>query len=401
MREAYIYDAVRTPRGRGKSSGSLYEVKPIDLVATILKSLESRNLFDTSDVGDVILGCVTAVGDQGANIAKTASLYAGWSESVSGLTLNRFCASGLEACNQAFMKIQCGAEELLVAGGVESMSRVAMGSDGGDWFQNPLVNDATGYIPQGISADLIATLEGFSREVLDEYAVRSHRLAAQAWREDAFKQSIIPVLDQNGVEILKHDELVREDASLESLSGLRPSFLKMGAMGFDATALRVYPEAREINHVHHPGNSSGIVDGAAGVLIGSEEIGEKYGWKPRAKVRSMAWVCTEPTIMLNGPAPAAEKALRLAGLTMDDLDLVEVNEAFAAVVLKFQRETGIDHEKLNVNGGAIAMGHPLGATGAMILSTCLDELERRDKTLGLCTLCVGGGMGVATIIERI
>lgn len=401
MRDAFIYDAVRTPRGRGKATGALYEVKPIELVATVLRALESRNDLDTVDVGDLILGCVTAVGDQGANIAKTASLYAGWSESVSGVTLNRFCASGLEACNQAFMKIQCGVEELVVGGGVESMSRVPMGSDGGDWFQNPLVNDATGYIPQGVSADLIATLEGFPREVLDEYAVRSHHLSAKAWKEGAFEKTIVPVLDQNGVEILSRDELVREDASLDALSNLRPSFLKMGAMGFDATALRVYPQAREINHVHHPGNSSGIVDGASGILIGSEGIGQKYGWKPRAKVRSMAWVCTEPTIMLEGPAPAAKKALQSAGLCADDLDLVEVNEAFAAVVLKFQRETGIDPAKINVNGGAIAMGHPLGATGAMILSTLVDELERRDQSLGLCTLCVGGGMGVATIVERV
>jgi acetyl-CoA C-acetyltransferase len=401
VRDAFIFDAVRTPRGRGKSTGALYEVKPIELVATVLRALESRNDLNTAEVGDVILGCVTAVGDQGSNIAKTASLYAGWSDSVSGVTLNRFCASGLEACNQAFMKIQCGVEELLVAGGVESMSRVTMGSDGGDWFQNPLVNEATGYIPQGVSADLIATLEGFPREVLDQFAVRSHQLAAKAWKESAFEKTIVPVLDQNGVEILSHDELVRADANLETLSALRPSFIKMGAMGFDATALRVYPQARGINHVHHPGNSSGIVDGAAGVLIGSEDIGQKYGWKPRAKVRAMSWVCTEPTIMLEGPAPAAKKALKFAGLTPGDLDLVEVNEAFAAVVLKFQRAMGINPEKINVNGGAIAMGHPLGATGAMILSTLLDELERRDQTLGLCTLCVGGGMGVATIIERV
>jgi len=401
MRDAYIFDAVRTPRGLGKKKGSLYEVSPIELLMTVFKALEERNRLDTSQIEDVILGCATPIGEQGADIARIAALYAGWGVKIAGVTLNRFCASGLEACNLCAVKIMAGIEDLVVAGGVESMSRVPMGSDGGAWYQDPKVNNAISFIPQGISADLIATLEGFTREDVDQFALMSHQKAAHATREGYFKHSMIPVRDINGIILLGYDELIREDASLEAMAGLNPSFVIPGQMGFDDTALRKYPKLEKINHVHHAGNSSGIVDGAAVLLIGSEEKGKELGLKPRAKFKSMAVVGEEPTIMLTGPIPASRKALKKAGMTINDIDLFEVNEAFASVVLKTVKDLDIDQEKVNVNGGAIAMGHPLGITGGMLLNILLDELERRDKQTGLCTLCVGGGMGIATIIERV
>jgi len=399
--EAYIFDAVRTPRGRGKKDGSLHSVKPVTLVTQILEALRQRNSLDTSQVDDIVLGCVTAVGDQGADIAKTAALAADWDEVVAGVTLNRFCASGLEAVNLAAMKVRSGWEDLVVAGGVEAMSRVPMGSDGGAWATDPATNLHTGFMPQGIGADLIATLAGFSREDVDEFAVRSQQKAANAWEKGYFAKSIIPVTDQNGVVILDHDEHVRGSTSLQSLSGLKPSFQTMGEMGFDGVAREKYHFVEKINHVHHAGNSSGIVDGATAMLIGSEAKGRALGLKPRSRILAAAVTSTDPTIMLTGPAPAARKALEKAGMAADQIDLFEVNEAFASVVMRFQRELSIPDEKINVNGGAIAMGHPLGATGAMILGTLLDELERREQRYGLATLCVGGGMGIATIIERI
>ena len=401
MSEAYIYDAIRTPRGRGKKTGSLYEVKPVTMVADLLNALQERNGFETRSVDDIVLGCVTAVGDLGADIAKTAALAAKWNDDVGGVTLNRFCASGAEAVNLAAMKIRSGWEHLVVAGGVESMSRIPMGSDGGAWVMDPETNLNTGFLPQGIGADLIATLDGFSRDDVDEYAVNSHRKAAAAWSKGAFEKSIVPVKDRNGLTILEQDELVRADCSVDGLSGLKPSFQMMGDMGFDGVARDKYPQVETIQHVHHAGNSSGIVDGATVLLLGSEEAGKKMGIKPRGKVVSTAVVGTDPTIMLTGPAPSARKALALAGLSFDDIDLFEVNEAFASVVMRFQKETGVPWEKINVNGGSIAMGHPLGATGAILVGTVLDELEARQQRYGLVTLCVGGGMGIATIIERV
>ncbi len=401
MTEAFIYDAIRTPRGRGKASGRLHEVKPVTLLADLLNTLRERNGFASEQVDDIVLGCVTPVGDQGADIAKTAALAAGWHDDVAGVTLNRFCASGAEAVNMAAMKVRSGWEQLVVAGGVESMSRVPMGSDGGAWAMDPETNLSTGFMPQGIGADLIATLDGFSREIVDQFAVVSHQKAAAAWRRGAFSRSLIPVQDRNGIMILAEDELIRPDCSTESLAGLKPSFEMMGAMGFDCVARERYPQVERIQHVHTPGNSSGIVDGAALLLLGSDEMGKNLGIKPRARVVATALVGTDPTIMLTGPAPAARKALAIAGLSVEDIDLFEVNEAFAAVVLRFQKELGVPDEKVNVNGGAIAMGHPLGATGAMLIGTLLDELEERQQRYGLTTLCVGGGMGIATIIERI
>jgi len=399
--EAYIYDAIRTPRGRGKKNGSLYEVPPIELLRTLFQELQQRHDLDTSQVDDVVLGCVAPIGDQGADIARTAVLYAGWDVSVPGMQINRFCASGSETVNMAAMKVRSGWEELIVAGGVESMSRVPMGSDGGAWALDPNVNLQTGFVPQGISADLLATIEGFSRQDVDEFAVRSQKLAAQA-REKGYFKSVIPVLDQNGLTVLDHDEYIRPDTTLETLGGLRPAFQAMGEMGFDAVALQKYTEVERINHVHTAGNSSGIVDGAALVLVGSKAKGEALGLKPRARIVAAGLVGTEPTIMLVGPGPASKKALKSAGMTIKDIDLIEVNEAFAAVALRFLRELGVESlDKVNVNGGAIALGHPLGATGAMLLGTALDELERRDKETALITLCVGGGMGIATIIERV
>lgn len=399
--EAYIFDAVRTPRGRGKKDGSLHSVKPITLLTTVLDALQQRNNLDTAQVDDIVMGCVTAVGDQGADIAKTAALAADWDEKVAGVTLNRFCASGLEAVNLAAMKVRSGWEDLVVAGGVEAMSRVPMGSDGGAWAADPATNLHTGFMPQGIGADLIATLEGFSREDVDGFAVKSQQKAANAWQQGYFTKSIVPVTDQNGVVILDRDEHVRGNTTLESLSDLKPSFQMMGDMGFDGVAREKYHYVEKINHVHHAGNSSGIVDGATALLIGSEAKGQALGLKPRARIVATAVTSTDPTIMLTGPAPAARKALEKAGMSVDQIDLFEVNEAFASVVMRFQKELSVPDEKVNVNGGAIAMGHPLGATGAMILGTLLDELERRELRFGLATLCVGGGMGIATIIERV
>ncbi|WP_444907013.1 acetyl-CoA C-acetyltransferase [Microbulbifer sp. SSSA008] len=399
--EAYIYDAIRTPRGRGKSSGALHEVKPITLLSDLLKELQTRNRFDTAKVDDIVMGCVTPIGDQGADIAKVAALAANWDWDIGGVTLNRFCASGAEAVNLAATKVRSGWEHLVVAGGVESMSRVPMGSDGGAWAMDPRTAIDTGFAPQGIGADLIATLGGFSRENVDNFALDSQHKAAAAWKRGAFEKSVIPVRDQNGLTILDHDQLVRPDASIEALAQLKPSFAGMGDLCFDSIAISRYPQVESINHVHTAGNSSGIVDGAAALLIGSEQAGRDLGLSPRARIVSAAVVGTEPTIMLTGPAPATRKALKAAGLTVQDIDLFEVNEAFAAVVMRFQHELDVDPQKLNVNGGSIAMGHPLGATGAMLIGTVLDELEQRQLRYGLVTLCVGGGMGVATIIERV
>ncbi|CAM2069529.1 acetyl-CoA C-acetyltransferase [Sulfidibacter corallicola] len=401
MTEAYIYDAVRTPRGKGKKDGSLHEVKPIDLLTPLFGALRERNNLDTAKVEDVVLGCVTPIGEQGGNIARIAVLYAGWDQAVPGQTLNRFCASGLEAVNLAAAKVGSGQEDLVVAGGVESMSRIKMSSDGGAWFLDPRINGDTAFIPQGVSADLIATLEGFPRAELDAFAARSHRKAAHARDNGHFDNSLIPVRDLNGLPILEVDETIRPETTPESIAKLKPSFQMPGEMGFDLHARRKYPQLERIEHVHHAGNSSGIVDGAALTLIGNGRIGEELGLRPRARIRGYAAVGDEPTIMLTGPAPASRKALGKAGLTAGDIDLWEINEAFAAVVLKAQRELGIDEDRINVNGGAIALGHPLGATGAMLLGTAVDELERRDKQFALVTLCVGAGMGVATVIERI
>lgn len=399
--EAYIYDSVRTPRGKGKKDGALHSIKPITLISSLLRALEARTRLNTELVDDVVLGCVTAVGDQGADIAKTATLAADWHESVAGVTLNRFCASGLEAVNLAAMKVRSGWEDLIVAGGIESMSRVPMGSDGGAWAMDPETNLHTGFMPQGIGADLIATLDGFSRKDVDRFALASQQKAAHARAKGFFQRSIIPITDQNGIIILAEDEFIRPDTTLEGLSSLNPSFQMMGEMGFDGVAREKYHYVEKIHHVHTPGNSSGIVDGAAAMLIGSLAMGEKTGLIPRARIVATAVTSTDPTIMLTGPAPAARKALAKARLTVEDIDLFEVNEAFAAVVMRFQNEMNIPEDKINVNGGAIALGHPLGATGAMILGTLLDELERRELRYGLATLCVGGGMGIATIIERV
>lgn len=401
MSEAYIIDAIRTPRGKGKKDGSLYEVKPITLLTTLLNELKNRHDLDTSKVDDIVLGCVTPIGDQGSDIAKTAAIAAGWSNDVAGVQINRFCASGLEAVNMAAQKVRSGWEDIVVAGGVESMSRVPMGSDGGPWALDPETNMSAEFIPQGIGADLIATLDGYSRQDVDTFAENSQKKAAAAQAKGYFKQSIITVKDKAGVTILAHDEFIKPNTTAESLAKLNPSFTMMGQMGFDAIALQKYPEVGQINHVHHAGNSSGIVDGAALVLIASEKAVKEYGLKPRAKILSTALVGSDPTIMLTGPAPAARKALEKAGLSIEDIDLFEVNEAFAAVVMRFITELKVDPTKVNVNGGAIAMGHPLGATGAMILGTLLDELERQGKKRGLATLCVGGGMGIATIIELV
>ncbi|MTD10739.1 acetyl-CoA C-acetyltransferase [Acinetobacter sp. YIM 103518] len=401
MTEAYIIDAIRTPRGKGKKDGSLYEVKPISLLTTLLNELKDRHQLDTSKVDDIVLGCVTPIGDQGADIAKIAAIAAGWDNDVAGVQINRFCASGLEAVNLAAQKVRSGWEDLIVAGGVESMSRVPMGSDGGAWVFDPETNIATNFVAQGIGADLIASIDGYTREDVDAFAEQSQKKAAYAQTLGYFDCSIIPVKDKAGVTILAKDEFIKPNTTVESLSTLKPSFASMGQMGFDAIALQKYPEVGAISHVHHAGNSSGIVDGAALVLLASEKAVKEQNLKPRAKVLATALVGTDPTIMLTGPVPAAKKALEKAGLKLDDIDLFEVNEAFAAMVLRFIHELNIDPAKVNVNGGAIALGHPLGATGAMILGTLLDELERQGKKRGLATLCVGGGMGIATIIELV
>ena len=401
--DALVFDAIRTPRGKGKSNGSLHGTKPVDLVVGLMHETLIRNEnFDPSSVDDVVLGCVSPVGDQGADIAKTAAIKAGLPDTVAGVQLNRFCASGLEAVNQAAGRIRGGMEDLILAGGVESMSRVPMGSDGGAWAMDPETNFDTSFVPQGISADLIATIEGFSRDDVDAYAVRSQERAAKAQAEGKFKNSVVPVKDINDQVVLDHDEFIRAGTTVETLSNLKPSFAAMGEMGgFDAVALQKYHWVEKIDHVHTPGNSSGIVDGASLVVIGNEKAGEAQGLKPRARILATAVSGADPTIMLTGPAPASKKALAKAGLTADQLDLVEINEAFASVVLRFVKDMGLDMEKVNVNGGAIAMGHPLGATGGMILGTIIDELERTGGKYGLCTLCVGGGMGIATVLERI
>ena len=401
VNEALVFDAIRTPRGRGKSSGSLHEVKPITLLTGVLKELQHRHDLDTSQVDDVVMGCVTPVGEQGSCIAKTAALAAGWDFRASGVQLNRFCASGLEAVNMAAQKVRSGWEDLVVAGGVESMSRVPLGTDRGPWACDPETAFDTAFIPQGISADLIATLDGFSREDVDAYALRSQQRAGAAREAGLFKNSVVPVQDSLGDVILDHDEFIRPQTTLEGLAALKTSFDKMGEMGYDAVAIQRYPQVERITHVHTPGNSSGIVDGAAAVLIGTEAKGQALGLTPRARIVAVALSGADPTIMLTGPMPAARKALAKAGLTIDQIDLFEVNEAFAVVPMKFMKEMGVPAEKVNVNGGAIAMGHPLGATGAMILGTLIDELHRRNLRYGLATLCVGGGMGIATIVERI
>ena len=401
MTQALIFDALRTPRGKGKADGALHSVKPVNLVAGLLTALQQRTSLDTSQVDDVVLGCVTPIGDQGADIAKTATQVAAWDVSVAGVQINRFCASGLEAVNLGAMKVRSGFEDLVVVGGVESMSRVPMGSDGGAWALDPETNLHSHFTPQGVGADLIATLEGFSRGDVDAYALHSQQKAARARADGSFNKSLVPVQDQNGIILLDHDEFIRAESTLEGLGKLKPSFEMIGQMGFDATALRVYSHVERINHVHTPGNSSGIVDGAALMLIGSEAKGRALGLQPRARIVAAAVTSTDPTIMLTGPAPATRKALAKAGLRVEDIDLFEVNEAFASVVLKFIKDMAIDPDKVNVNGGSIAMGHPLGATGCAILGTLLDELETRRLRYGLATLCVGGGMGIATIIERL
>jgi acetyl-CoA C-acetyltransferase len=401
MTQALIFDALRTPRGKGKADGALHSVKPVNLVAGLLAALQSRTALDTSQVDDVVLGCVTPIGDQGSDIAKTAVQVADWDVSVAGVQINRFCASGLEAVNLGAMKVRSGFEDLVVVGGVESMSRVPMGSDGGAWAVDPQTNLHSHFTPQGVGADLIATLEGFSREDVDAYALYSQQKAARARADGSFNKSLVPVQDQNGIILLDHDEFIRAESTLEGLGKLKPSFEMIGQMGFDATALRVYSHVERINHVHTPGNSSGIVDGAALMLIGSEAKGRALGLQPRARIVATAVTSTDPTIMLTGPAPATRKALAKAGLRVEDIDLFEVNEAFASVVLKFIKDMAVDPDKVNVNGGSIAMGHPLGATGCAILGTLLDELEARHLRYGLATLCVGGGMGIATIIERL
>jgi acetyl-CoA C-acetyltransferase len=401
--EAFVFDAVRTPRGKGKQTGSLHEVKPVSLLVGLIDELRTRNPnLDPARIDDVVLGCVTPVGDQGADIAKTAALAAGLPNTVAGVQLNRFCASGLEAVNIAAQKVRSGWDDLILAGGVESMSRVPMGSDGGAWAMDPETAYDTSFVPQGIGADLIASIEGFSREDVDAYALESQARAAKAQSNGFFDRSVVPVRDRNGLAVLERDEFIRPQSTMEGLGELKPSFAMIGEMGgFDAVALQKYHWVERINHVHTPGNSSGIVDGAALVAIGSEQIGQEFGLTPRARIVATAVSGADPTIMLTGPAPACRKALAKAGLTVDDIDLVEMNEAFAAVVLRFMRDMDIPWEKVNVNGGAIALGHPLGATGAMILGTIVDELERRELRYGMVTLCIGGGMGLATIVERV
>ena len=401
--EAYIYEAIRTPRGRGKANGSLHGVKPVTLVTGLIDELRTRHPgMDTNAIDDLVLGCVTPVGDQGADIAKTAAIFAGLPDTVAGTQINRFCASALEAVNMAAQKVRAGWDQLVIAGGVECMSRVPMGSDGGAWAMDPETAYDTYFVPQGISADLIATTEGFTREDVDAYAVQSQQRSAAAWSAGNFAKSVVPVKDRNGVTLLDHDEHMRPDTTMESLASLKPSFAGIGEMGgFDAVALQKFHWVEKINHVHTPGNSSGIVDGAALVVVGNEQVGKDFGMVPRARVVATAVSGADPTIMLTGPTPATEKALRLAGLTKDDIDVWELNEAFAAVVLKWVKDFDLDINKVNVNGGAIAMGHPLGATGAIITGIVLDELERSGGRYGLITLCIGGGMGLATIIERV
>jgi len=402
MTEAYIYDHVRSPRGRGKPDGSLHSITPINLTSQVLGALRDRNELDTSLVDDVIMGCVAPVGEQGADIARIAVLDAGYAETVPGKQLNRFCASGLEAVNTAAAQVMSGQSDLTVGGGVECMSRVPMMSDGGAWATDPQVAYKTYFTPQGVSADLIATKYGITRQDLDVYSAESQKRAAHSWQQGWFNGSVVPIRDHIGRVVLDHDEHMRPEATAESLGGLKPSFVMMGEQGgFNAVILQKYPEIESVIHMHTPGNSSGIVDGSAAVLVGNTEAGVRMGLKPRVRIRSFASIGSEPSIMLTGPAPATEKVLKRAGMSTSDIDLFELNEAFAAVVLHYMNQLNIPHEKINVNGGAIAMGHPLGATGAMILGTVLDELERRDLSTALVTLCIGGGMGTATIIERV
>jgi len=400
--EAYIYDAVRTPRGKGKKDGSLHGVTPLRLAATALRAIRDRNQLDTSLVDDVVLGCVEPVGEQGACIGRVAVLSAGYAETTAGVQINRFCASGLEACNMAAAQVMAGQSDFAIGGGVESMSRVPMGASGGAWPVDPAAAIPLYFVPQGVSADTIATKWGYSRHDVDAYAAESHRRAHAASTAGWFTGSIVPVRDQNGLTILDRDEMIRPQTTVDTLAQLKPSFAELGEQyGFDAVIRQRYPELERIEHVHHAGNSSGIVDGAAAVLIGSREAGKRAGLKPRARIRSFASIGSEPSIMLTGPSYAAEKALKRAGMSAADIDLYELNEAFASVVLRFMEVLAVPHDRINVNGGAIAMGHPLGATGAMILGTLLDELERRGASTGLATLCVGAGMGTATIIERV
>ena len=402
MADAFIFDHVRTPRGRGKSDGSLHSITPIQLAAQTLQAVRDRNELDTSLLDDVVLGCVAPLGEQGANIARVGAIVAGYDERVPGQQLNRFCASGLEAINNAAAQVMSGQSQAVVAGGVESMSRVPIGSDGGAWVADPAVAYGTYFVPQGVSADLIATLDGYSRTDVDAYAVESQRRAAAAWAEGRFARSILPVKDVLGRVVLDRDELMRPDTTLQSLAALKPAFTTMGEQaGFDAVAQMRYPQVETIEHVHTAANSSGIVDGAAGVLVGSKRFGSKAGLKPRARIRAFTSIGSEPTIMLTGPALVTQKLLKRAGMSVKDIDLFEVNEAFASVVMRFMRVMGVPHDRVNVNGGAIAMGHPLGATGAMIAGIALDELERRNLGTALITLCVGAGMGTATIIERV
>jgi len=398
---AYIFDAIRTPRSRGKKDGSLYQVKPMDLAAGLLNALQYRHDLDTAYVDDIALGCVTPIGEQGSNIAKAAAQQAGWHQSVAGVQLDRFCASGLEAVNTAAQKVMSGWTQLMVAGGVESMSRVAMGSNGGAMFTDPEFIASQKSVPQGIGADLIATLGGWSREEVDRFALTSQQRAAFARDNGYFDASVIPVKDRNGVTLLAQDDFIKPQTSMEILAGLKPSFAKLGSMGADDMLLSKYPEVLAIDHVHTPGNSSGIVDGASAVLIGSEQAGKDLGLTPRARILAGTVMATEPSIMLTGPGPAAKKCLKLAGLQTKDIDLWEINEAFASVALRYMQDLDIGPEITNVNGGAIAMGHPLGSTGAMLISMALDELERRDKQRAMVSLCVGGGMGISTIIERV
>ena len=401
MTNAFIFDHLRTPRGKGKKDGGLHQASPVWLLSTLLREMQRRLRLDTALVDDVVLGCVTPLGEQGADIARTAVLDADWAQTVAGVTQSRFCASGLESINLAAAKVASGFEDLVVAGGVESMSRWPMGSDGGAWFMDPRINQKLGFVPQGVGADLIGTLEGWGRTDVDAFALRSHQRAAAARAAGHFSKSVVAVRDIAGLLLLDCDETIREGASIETLSQLAPSFAAMGAMGFDATALRKYTTVERITHMHHAGNSSGIVDGAALMLVGSAEGGRRAGLKPRARIRAAAVVGSEPTIMLTGPTPACQKALRKAGMSAADIDLWEINEAFAVVPMKTARDLGVDMDRVNVNGGAIAMGHPLGATGCIILGTLLDEMERRGLSTGCATLCVGGGMGIATLIERV
>jgi acetyl-CoA C-acetyltransferase len=401
MTECFIYDTVRTPRGKGRKDGALHEVTALELGSQVLRSIRDRNNLDTKIVDDVVFGCVDPVGEQGSNIARIAVLNADYAETTAGVQINRFCASGLEACNMAAAQVMSGQSDMTIGGGVESMSRVGMGASGGAWATDPSIAIKSYFAPQGIGADLIATLEGFTRDDVDAYSVESQKRAQNAWKNGYFKKSVIPVKDINGLTILDRDEHMRADTTMQTLAALQPSFAMPGEFAFDAVAQQRYPEVEQINHVHHAGNSSGIVDGAAAVLLGSKEAGKSQGLKPRARIRGFASIGSEPSIMLTGPSYVTEKALKRAGMKVEDIDLFELNEAFASVVLRFMKVLNIPHDKINVNGGAIAMGHPLGATGAMILGTVLDELERRNKTTALVTLCVGAGMGTATIIERV